>query len=217
MAAVEYANKACGCIVRWVEEVLREFFTCRRLRMLREAAALRLTNALERLRTSEEVRVQTQGERSALLKELEAWRMRLAELKVKEAEAERARANLIKLDKIEKLHSSPGAPSSPLSSRPSSRAVLCGTNHGGLLGTKVLGNRMEAPRSLSLSTITAVDVLRRRASQQLDRAAHLDKPASLVSNTVGVAPWPPPRRRYLHVMSCPKLPREEVDGDSNSP
>jgi len=99
IAAVEYASRACGAMVHWVSEVLREFFALRELRLQREA----LHQQLEELGmgSREEAITQLQEEIQRLSEELENWRGRLAELRAREAEAERARANLLMLSRLE--------------------------------------------------------------------------------------------------------------------
>jgi hypothetical protein len=57
IAAVEHASRACGVLVRWVSEVLREFFLLRELRSRRRVATERRDNALSRLRASEAVKL----------------------------------------------------------------------------------------------------------------------------------------------------------------
>jgi hypothetical protein len=54
VAAVEHASRACGVLVRWVLEVLREFFLLRELRSQRKAATERLDKAVNERKALEE-------------------------------------------------------------------------------------------------------------------------------------------------------------------
>lgn len=99
IAAVEYASHACGAMVAWVWEVLREFFALRHLRMRRQAVMQQL-EALG-VWSRDQAIAQLQEELARLREELENWRARVVELKAREAEAERARASLLKLSRLE--------------------------------------------------------------------------------------------------------------------
>lgn len=99
VAAVSYASRACGAMATWASEVLHEFFALRQLRLLRQAAIQQM-EALG-VCSREGAIAQIQKELAMLLEELDSWRVRLTELRTREAEAERAKALLLQLSCLE--------------------------------------------------------------------------------------------------------------------
>jgi len=187
IAAVEYASRACGAMVTWVWEVLREFFVLRELRLLRQAVLQQL-EALGVWGRDEAIAL-LQEELAKLYEELESWRARVLELRAREAEAERARASLLKLSRLESRSSA----SPPPMKRPGRCAKL----------QPVIGS--SAPSLDAWPPATpgrGGPVLRAVSIQAVQKTeSRPKKPCAGTEN----AAWPPRGRKYLHIMSNPSL------------
>jgi len=174
VAAVEYASRACGAMISWVSEVLREFFVLRDLRLQREAFHIQIEEL--GLRDREDAIAQIQEELRKLSEQLEGWRLKMAEMKAREFEAERARANLLKLSRLEE-RSDPMATSSIL----------------------------RAGRSVKLQPVKGMPVLRPLEEMPISpKPAERKSRGRAVAAESAI--WPPQNRKYLHIMSSSRLP-----------
>lgn len=59
IAAVEHASRSCGVLVRWVAEVLRDFFMLRELYARRQTASKRLDDAVRSCKAIEDTKMQS--------------------------------------------------------------------------------------------------------------------------------------------------------------
>jgi len=172
----------------WVWEVLREFFVLRHLRMLRQEVIQQL-EALG-FYSRDEAIARLQEELARLHEELETWRARVVELRAREAEAERARASLLKLSRLEdRSVLSPGL----------ARPGRC---------TKL--QPVLAPSTPSLEAwppvnpVKAGPVLRAVERKPLEKRPK-SRPAAGTDNA-----WPPRGKKYLHCMSSSALAMKAV-------
>lgn len=181
--AVEYASRACGAMVRWVWEVLREFFALRDLRLQHQA----LRSQLEELGavSREEAIMQLQAEIQKLQEEYESWRTKLGELRACEAEAERAKASLLLLSRLEER--SKPVPASGRSGRAAKLQPVIAPSAPNLedwpsaRGGPVL-------KAVKKELAKPVEVKRKPKRDSSENAA-----------------WPPKNRKYLHIMSSSSL------------
>lgn len=186
VAAVEYASRACGALALWASEVLREFFALRQLRLTREkwkacveACSAKQLEILENIKRLNE-------EYAALVAAGESWRRRLADLRLRELEAENALAGLAKLAQLEER-------------RPLSRS--------GRRVAMVAVRRPSFGKCNCLNTsVSAVSL----AKSPCHADEECSTPPPMVSSTRrlghgGGGPSNGGRRKYLHCMSSPVL------------
>jgi len=204
IAAVEYASRACGAMVRWVYEVLREFLS---LKALHNQKGSLLSQLGDEYKKTEETIIRLQEEIKRIQEELETWRRRLVEIKMKESETEYARSALAKLSRLEERQYA----TAPL---PFEKFVV-GDNASGLSRTAFLVTQTESTISrtgrggklrpvLPLNDATPSLMGRGPVAPVARNRSMLDlQPQDRTQNADGA--WPPKSRKYLHVMSTPTL------------
>lgn len=198
IAAVEYASRACGAMVRWVYEVLREFLALRALRVQKGSLLRQLGEEYKR---TQEAVVQLQEEVKRIREELDTWKRRLTEMKTKEAETEYARSALAKLSRLEERQCAVAlAPFEKISVGASASGLLR-TNRGGKL-------RPVQPLSDAATPLVSRGGPVARHKSMMDLQPHSEKAQN------SDAAWPPKGRNYLHVMSTPMLSTRAFDDEA---
>jgi len=227
VAAVEYASRACGALVRWVSEVLHEFVAMRELRTQQDVCMERLKAVTVCHRNLEDTCDQLQEEKGAVLSELDNWRARLMQLRAAEIEVDRAHAGLAQLARLEERCSQGGrcGDTTLLLSR--------GGNGGHLKGLPTAGGGCPESAEVAPNWKELLQGLRPNIGGAAAGAG--PRSVSMVELPPQVAPearlapsrpagdeasgtWPPKGRKYLHVLSAPKLATyahdEEADESS---
>ena len=95
LEAVERASKACGVLVKWVQQVIREFVVLRQLRAEHASASSKARVTEERAANCRDAAGAAQGRLGEVLAEMEAVARRLAELQAEALHAEKALRDLV--------------------------------------------------------------------------------------------------------------------------